>query len=229
MTLPLLTTPQYEIEVPSTKQKIKFRPFLVKEEKILLTAQESDEVADQVMAVKQILNNCIFDEIDVENLSYFDFEYIYLNVRAQSVSNVLEFKYTHTCGTEKDIAINLSDIKVKEFEGHEKNIMLNDDIGVKMCYPNISNLKLFDVIDDASTYDILQKSIELVYDKETVYEDFTEQEMHSFIDSMNKKQIEKLSNFFQTMPRLEHDIEYKCKGCKEDVKFTLRGLNDFFI
>ena len=99
MALPSLVTPEHEIEVPSTKQKVKIRPFLVKEEKILLTAQESDDNNDQIVAVKQILKNCILDEIDVENLSYFDFEFLYLNIRARSISNILEFTLTHDCDT----------------------------------------------------------------------------------------------------------------------------------
>jgi ABC-type branched-subunit amino acid transport system ATPase component len=106
--------------------------------------------------------------------------------------------------------------------------MINDDIGVKMKYPTISNLNLFEEINESSTYDILQQSIEYVYDAENIYDEFTEDEMKTFIESMDKTQIEKLSIFFETMPRLEQKIEYTCKGCKKKVEYTLRGLNDFF-
>ena len=228
MALPSLVTPEHEIEVPSTKQKVKIRPFLVKEEKILLTAQESDDNNDQIVAVKQILKNCILDEIDVENLSYFDFEFLYLNIRARSISNILEFTLTHDCDTSQEITIDLDTLKVKEFDNHEVNIMINDDVGIKMKYPTISNLNLFEQINESSTYDILQQSIEYVYDAENIYDEFTEDEMKTFIESMDKTQIEKLSTFFETMPRLENKIEYKCKGCKKRVEYTLRGLNDFF-
>ena len=228
MALPSLVTPEHEIEVPSTKQKVKIRPFLVKEEKILLTAQESDDNKDQIAAVKQILKNCILDEIDVENLSYFDFEFLYLNIRARSISNILEFDLRHDCDTSQEVIIDLDTLKIKEFDNHEINIMINDDIGVKMKYPTISNLNLFEEINESSTYDILQQSIEYVYDAENIYDEFTEDEMKTFIESMNKPQIEKLSTFFETMPKLEHKIEYKCKGCKKKVEYTLRGLNDFF-
>ena len=229
MALPLLVTPEYEMTLPSTKEKVKIRPFLVKEEKILLTAQQSEDKNDQIAAIKQILHNCILSDIDVENISYFDFEYLYLNIRGRSVGNILEFSFTHDCGTSHDIKLDLDTVEIKFIDGHETNIMVTDDIGVKMKYPTISKLNLFDDINEENMFEILENSIEYVYDQENVYDEFSSDEMKSFIESMNKTQIEKVADFFQTMPRLEHEVKYKCKGCKKNVNFTLRGLSNFFI
>ena len=177
MALPLLVTPEYEMTLPSTKEKVKIRPFLVKEEKILLTAQQSEDKDDQIAAVKQVLHNCILSDIDVEKISYFDFEYLYLNIRGRSVSNILEFSFTHDCGTSQDIKLDLDTVEIKFTDGHETNIMVTDDIGVKMKYPTISKLSLFDDINEENMFEVLENSIEYVYDQENVYDEFSSDEV----------------------------------------------------
>lgn len=230
MALPLLSTPEYDIEVPSTKETITIRPFLVKEEKILLTALEGGEEKEIVKSIKQVMKNCIVSDVEIDNLSFFDFEYIFLMMRSKSVGDVIELNLEHHCGETNKVSIDINTIQVQFSEDHSDTIKLNDDIGIKMKYPTISNTDMFtDANDINKVFEIMETSIDYVYDSETVYDEFTKEELKSFIESMDKDQLEKIMNFFNTMPSLEHPVEYTCTNCGEVQKYTLKGISDFFM
>ena len=230
MALPLLSTPEYDIEVPSTKETITIRPFLVKEEKILLTALEGGDEKEIVKSIKQVMKNCILSDVEIDNLSFFDFEYIFLMMRSKSVGDVIELNLEHHCGQMNKVSIDINSIQVQFSEDHSDTIKLNDDIGIKMKYPTISNTDMFtDTNDVNKVFEIMETSIEYVYDSETVYDEFTKEELKSFLESMDKDQLEKIMNFFNTMPSLEHEIEYTCTNCGEVQKYILRGISDFFM
>ena len=230
MALPLLSTPEYDIEVPSTKETITIRPFLVKEEKILLTALEGGDEKEIVKSIKQVMKNCILSDVEIDNLSFFDFEYIFLMMRSKSVGDVIELNLEHHCGQMNKVSIDINSIQVQFSEDHSDTIKLNDDISIKMKYPTISNTDMFtDTNDVNKVFEIMETSIDYVYDSETVYDEFTKEELKSFLESMDKDQLEKIMNFFNTMPRLEHEIEYTCTNCGEVQKYILRGISDFFM
>ena len=227
--LPSLSAPEFTTTIPSSGKKIKFRPFLVKEEKILYFALESGETEDMVSAIKNIFENCILSEFDVNNLAYFDFEYLFLMLRAKSVGETIDLKLKHDkdgCEHVNDISINIEDIKVHKEPNHTDKIMLNDDIGVKMKYPTIESLG---VLNDENTFDIIRDSIEYVYDQENVYDDFSKQDADNFLESLSKNQFELISEFFATMPKLRHEVKYKCKACKKTETVVLEGLQSFFM
>ncbi len=209
MALPKLNVPVYEAVLPSTEKVIKYRPFLVKEEKLLLTAQESGEEA-VLPAVKQIIKNCVQGEIDVDNLPIFDIEYVFLRLRAKSVGEEITLGLKpwgcpqndgELCKFTTEVSVNLEEIKCVKDKTHTSKIMLNNKIGIMMKYPDISHLKI---------------------------EGFTDKELDDFIDSLNTKQMEKIKNFFDTMPVLKHTVKYTCKTCDEEKETTLQGLQSFF-
>ena len=230
MALPLLTTPEYDIEVPSTKEIISIRPFLVKEEKVLLTALESGEEKEIIKSIKQVMKNCIQSDIKIDNLSFFDFEYIFLMLRSKSLGNTIELNLEHHCGQTNKVEIDVDDIQVVFSDDHTDKIQLSDEIGIKMKYPNISNTDMFtDDNDVDKVFQVMETCIDYVYDEEKVYDEFTKRELRSFIESMNKDQLEKIMDFFNTMPSLEHEVEYTCTNCGEVQKYVLKGISDFFM
>lgn len=226
--LPNLSTPEFTTTVPSTGKEIKFRPFLVKEEKILLFASESGDNADIISATKKIFENCILSDLEFSELSFFDFEYLFLMLRAKSVGETIDLKLKHNkngCEHINEITINIEDIKVETIPGHSDKFMLNDKYGVKMKYPTIEKSTDY---NEVNTFDIIRDSIDYVYDNETVYDDFTKDEAEAFLESLSKTQFEKIGNFFTTMPKLRHEIKYTCPACNEDEVLLLEGLSSFF-
>ena len=231
MSLPKLVTPEHTIELPSTGEKVNFRPFLVKEEKILLTALEAGENSDIVKAIKQVMTNCILSDLDVDNISFFDFEYLFLMLRSKSVGNGLDLTLLHNCedpGIENKVMVDLDTIKVKFPKEHTSKIMIDDVYGVKMKYPTIKDSEKYQNMSNENLLEILGDFIEFVYDKDNVYDEFTEKEMSDFVESMNKSQLENIMTFFNNMPSLKHDLTYTCKKCKETVTHKIEGLNSFF-
>ena len=231
MSLPKLVTPEHTIELPSTGEKVNFRPFLVKEEKILLTALEAGENSDIVKAIKQVMTNCILSDLDVDNISFFDFEYLFLMLRSKSVGNGLDLTLLHNCedpGIENKVMVDLDTIKVKFPKEHTSKIMIDDVYGVKMKYPTIKDSEKYQNMSNENLLEILGDFIEFVYDKNNVYDEFTEKEMSDFVESMNKSQLENIMTFFNNMPSLKHDLTYTCKKCKKTVTHKIAGLNSFF-
>ena len=229
MSLPKLNSPVYEAILPSTEKVIKFRPFLVKEEKVLLTAMEDGSQTALMNAIKTILKNCVQGKINVDRLPLFDIEYLFLKLRSKSVGEVSEIglKCTNTeCGGVNQISINMDEIEVNKPEGHNRKIMISDEIGVMMSYPVIKTAG----ITEEDGLEIVKDCIEMVFTEEETHErdSFTKKELDEFIDSMDTKQFGKIKEFFDTMPKLQHTINYKCEKCGEDREVTLQGLDSFF-
>ena len=236
MALPKLTTPTYELEIPSTDEKIKYRPFLVKEEKVLMIAMESKEQKQIVRAVKDIVSECTFNKVDITKLPMFDTEYIFLKIRSKSVGEVSKLKIL--CPDDKktyaDVEVNLDEVEVQVGDNHTNKIELNDDMGLIMTYPNIESFGEGGIqeIKPSNMLDVIGTCILQIYEKkgEKVYEakDQTKKELSEFIEQLNTKQFQKVQKFFDTMPRLKHTIKVKNPKTKKESKVTLSGLNDFF-
>jgi len=236
MALPILITPTYELEIPSTEEKIKYRPFLVKEEKILLIALESNENLDIVQAVKTIVDDCTFNKLDLGNLPMFDVEYIFLQIRAKSVGEVSKLKILcqDDMETYTDYEINLTDIEVEVIEGHTNKIELTDKMGIIMKYPTIDSFQSTGItsISSSNMLDVISSCILQIYDKkgEEVHyaKDQTVKELIDFIEQLSSQQFKDLQKFFDTMPRLKHTIMVENPKTKVKNKIELNGLNDFF-
>jgi len=236
MALPKLTTPTFELEVPSTDEKIKYRPFLVKEEKILLMAMESGENKDIVQAVKDIVSECTFNKLNLGTMPMFDVEYMFLNIRAKSVGEIS--KLNLLCPDDKktyaQTEINLTEVKVQVDDNHTNKIELSEDMGMIMTYPNIDSFTESGITTITATnmLDVIGTCILQIYEEkgEKVYEakDQTKKELTEFIESMNTKQFKLVQKFFDTMPKLKHEIKVKNPKTKKESKITLTGLNDFF-
>jgi len=236
MTLPKLTTPTYELELPSTDEKIKYRPFLVKEEKILMMAMESKNSTDIVQAVKDIVNECTFNKVNIDQMPMFDVEYIFLNVRAKSVGEVSKLKLL--CPDDKktyaDCEVNLTEVKVQVGDDHTNKIELGDGKGMIMKYPTISSFKDTGITNITATnmLEVISTCILQIFEEkgEKVYDpkDQTQKELTEFIEQLNTKQFREVQKFFDTMPKLKHEITIKNPKTKKESKITLTGLNDFF-
>jgi len=250
MGLPTIAVPQYTLKVPSSGKEIKYRPFLVKEEKILLIAMESENQQQIINATKTIIENCVYGDINVDNMPTFDLEYMFLQLRGKAKGEAIDLNYKcPKCESEIPVVINIETINVIKQDGHTDNIKLTDGLGVMMKYPNIQlQLDLEQQDENQSKIDTLFqtiiKCIDCIYDSENTYpaKDHTEKELIDFVESLTDNQFQKISNFFDTMPRLKHEIELNCTnkikgkgkgkenkicGYKEPV--VLEGLASFFV
>jgi len=236
MALPKLTTPTYELEIPSTDAKIKYRPFLVKEEKILMMAMESKSSADITQAVKDIVNECTFNKVKIDDMPMFDVEYIFLQIRAKSVGEISKLKLL--CPDDKetyaDVEVDLNEVKVQVGDNHTNKIDLGNDMGMIMKYPSIDSFSDSGIkdINPGNMLEVIGNCILQIYEKkgEKVYEtkDQTKKEVEEFIESLNTKQFKDVQQFFETMPKLKHEITITNPKTKKESKVTLTGLNDFF-
>jgi hypothetical protein len=236
MALPKLTTPTYELEVPSTDEKIKYRPFLVKEEKILLIAMESGEQESIVAAIKDIVTECTFGKVDLGSIPMFDIEYIFLQIRSKSVGEVSTLRLL--CPDDKETYVNvdvdLSEVAVHVDKGHNPKIELTKEMGMIMTYPSIDSLTGIDGVDinASNMLDVIGSCILQIYDKkgEEVFDakDQTKKELTEFVEQLNTKQFQEVQKFFDTMPKLRHTIEVENPKTKVKSKIVLQGLNDFF-
>ena len=228
MSLPKLNVSVYEAKLPSTNKVVKFRPFLVKEEKILLTAMEDGGQNTIMNAVKDIITNCVQNKIDVEKLPLFDIEYLFLKLRSKSIGEKTEIKLKCECDESAftEVEINMDEIEVFKPKGHNRKIMINDEVGVMMSYPVIST----GGVDEQDGMAITKNCIEMIFTGEETHErdSFSEKELDEFIESMDTKQFSKIKEFFDTMPKLQHTVKYKCVKCGEDKEITLQGLDSFF-
>jgi hypothetical protein len=224
------------LEIPSTDEKIQYRPFLVKEEKILLIALESGKNEDIINAMKEIVSECTFNKLDISVLPMFDIEYIFLNIRAKSVGEVSKLKIR--CPDDKktmaDVEIDLNSVNVEIGEGHTNKIELEEGTGLIMQYPTIDSFKQLGLqnITAKNMTDIISACILQIYEKngEKVYnaKDQTTKELSEFVEQMNTKQFQKVQKFFDTMPKLKKVIKVKNPKTKVESEVTLAGLNDFF-
>ena len=236
MALPKLTTPTYELEIPSTDEKIKYRPFLVKEEKILMMAMESKSSADITQAVKDIVMECTFNKVKIDDMPMFDVEYIFLNVRSKSVGEVSKLKLLcpDDGKTYADVEVNLSEVKVQVGDDHTNKIDLGNSMGMIMKYPTIDSFKESGIrdINPSNMLEVISTCILQIYEEDgkKVYDtkDQTKKEVTDWIEQLNSKQFKDVQNFFETMPKLKHEITIKNPKTKKESKIMLNGLNDFF-
>lgn len=233
MSLPTLNTPTYELVIPSTKKKVKYRPFVVKEEKVLLMALESEDDVQIANAIKDIITACVMTKgINVSDLASFDIEYLFLNIRGKSVGESIEMRILcpDDNETEVPIKINIDDIKVEFPEDHESQIQISEDLWVEMKYPGID---LFAVNEDTmdDTFSLIGKSVKKIYNEEDVWDESTTtpEEFVQFIEQMNSKQFAKLQKFFDSMPVLRHTIKVKNPKTKVNSNYTIQGLANFFV
>lgn len=232
MALPVLSSPEFITEIPSTKEKIKFRPFLVREEKILYMALEGKDNIEILNAVITVLNNCILTpNIDINKLATFDIEYLFLQLRGKSVGENIEIVLRHTdseCTESVNVSVNLDDIKVQG-EISDGKIMLTDDVGIKLKYPHAGDLsRLEKASEGQNVFDSVSYIVDYIYDKETVYNDYTTEEISEWLEQLNQEQFNKIVNFMNKMPKLSHTIEWACNACGKKETILLEGLQSFF-
>jgi len=241
MPLPKIATPTYELELPSTGKTIKYRPFLVKEEKVLILALESQDVKQITLAIKSVLKDCIITKgIKVEDLPSFDIEYIFLNVRGKSVGEAIDLVVTCSDDgtTEVPVKVYVDEVKVQKDPEHSTEIKIDDEIVIKMKYPSleqfIKNNFDFTTQESVSTieksFDIISSCIESIFTAEEAWAaaDCTKKELVEFIESMNADQFKKIENFFETMPKLSHTFKVTNPNTKVENTVTLEGLTSFF-
>ena len=240
MILPKLNTITYSLKLPSNDKEITFRPFTVEEEKILLMAQESNDNADILRAMRQIINNCVQTEIDVSKMPTFDIEYFFLNIRAKSTGEEIELMVKHpnnlnnnytTCEHRENVKINIEEIKVHKPKKAVDKFQLDDNISIKMKYPNIEALATNNTNDFDVFVKLIANCIESIYDKENTYQadDVSEKELISFVYSMNQKQVSMVQEFFNNIPILKHTINYVCSACGCKEKIEIEGFQNFFL
>ena len=238
MPLPKIATPTYELVLPSSDRKIKYRPFLVKEEKILIIAMESEDQKQITNAIKSVINNCILTRgIKVDKLSTFDIEYLFLNIRGKSVGENVEVIVTcpDDNETEVSVVIPLDEIKIKKDPDHNRDIKLDDSLVMRMRYPSLSefvktNFDLDDEITVDQSFDLIISCIEQVYNEEESWNasDCTKKEMTEFLEQLSSKQFKEVEKFFDTMPKLSHTIKVTNPKTKVKNEVLLEGLSSFF-
>ena len=238
MPLPKIATPTYELVIPSSQKKIKFRPFLVKEEKVLILAMESEDTNQIANAVKNVISSCILSRgIKVEKLSTFDIEYLFLNIRGKSVGEQIEVMVT--CPDDKKTkvptSINIDSIKVKIDDKHSKDIVLDDQYTLRMKYPSLSefiknNFANIDDINVDDTFELIASCIEQVYSEEESFaaSDCTKKELSQFLEQLNSSQFKMIETFFDTMPKLSHTVKVTNPNTGVENEIILEGLQSFF-
>lgn len=228
MPLPKLETPTYTLQIPSTKETIEFRPFLVKEEKILIQAQEGGDEKDIIRAIKNIVRVCTFEKINVDELTTYDLEYIFLQLRARSIGETVEFKLKCLeCEKYNTITLDITKAEVvfPQIEV-DKKISLSESVGVILKHISVKDID----IESNNITSLLIASIDSIYDDETVYpaKDCTKKELEEFVDSLSHSNLEKIQEFVQNQPKLKQTIRYKCEHCGHENEIVLSGLADFF-
>ena len=247
MGLPKIAVPEYSLILPSTGKEYKYRPFLVKEEKLLLIAMESEDQQQIIDATITIIKSCIVGDLNIDDLPMFDIEYIFLQLRGKAKGEVIDLNYKcPKCNGQIPISINIETIEIEKKDGHNTKVELTDNLGMVMKYPNIAiQKKLVDIQEESTNiegmFDTIIHCIDYIYDAESTYpaKDHTTKELTEFLESLNDTQFQKVSKFFETAPSLKHDIELHCKNktkgketkgkvCNYKEKVTLEGLASFF-
>ena len=240
MPLPKIATPSYELELPSTGQTITYRPFLVKEEKLLVIALESEDTKQITNAIKAVIRACVLTKgVKVETLPTFDIEYLFLNIRGKSVGEDLDVKLIcpDDNETEVDVSISLDEIKVQKPEGHSNQIKLDNNLLMELKYPSLNEFikNNFDPNDTSKnpmdqSFDLIGSCINKIYNEDEVWvaADCSKKEINDFLDSMNSNQFKEVEKFFETMPKLSHTLKVKNPKTKVESDVVLEGLASFF-
>jgi hypothetical protein len=231
MPLPKIDTPVFQLNIPSMQKEMTFRPFLVKEEKILLMGQQGTSAGDMIFAIKQVINNCCLEQLDIEDLASFDLEYLFIKLRARSVDNMVKLRYKDNEDDKLyDFEINLDEIEVEFNANIDKKIQITDKIGMIMKYPNVSAAERLAGIEDQQELvsKLLLECIETIYDENAVYpvNEYSEQEITEFVDSIDARSFKKVEEFFENMPKLQHTITYT-NELGHERNITLNSVQDF--
>ena len=238
MPLPTIATPTYELELPSTGKKIKYRPFLVKEEKLLVLALETESTKDISNAIKTVLKNCIQTRgVKVDNLPTFDIEYLFLNIRGKSVGEEVEVNLISPDDevTEVPVTISIDDIKIQKSEEHTNKVKLDNDLVMEMKYPSLeqfikSNFDFSEEVSMEQSFDLIASCIDKIDNEEEVWStaDCTKKEVKEFLEQMNSMQFKEIEKFFETMPKLSHSVTFTNPKTEVESTVVLEGLSSFF-
>lgn len=242
MALPKLDVPIYETKLISTGETVRFRPFLVKEQKLFLMASQSDDIKDVTNTIKQVINNCVVSDINIETLPTFDLEKLFMKIRAHSVGESVNLKYTcnnkrtnsegeeKPCGGIVEFNVNILEMEPQYGEGHDKKIELTKNMGVVMKYPTFKMLEKLNSKKDVDLLSVFTACIDYIYDKDDIYyaKDTSESELIEFVESMQPQDLEKIQKFFATMPKYTKDFEFKCPKCGYQESITVEGIENFF-
>jgi hypothetical protein len=241
--LPKLDIPIYETQLISNGQTVRYRPFLVKEQKLFLMAAESDDPKDTINAIKQVLRNCVLDDIDIENMATFDIEYLFLQLRARSIGEVVNLRFNcnntvtekgeeQKCGNLVKIDVNVLDVNPIKSENHTNKVQITEKIGVVLKYPTFGSIDFagLDTQDMQQILNVIVSCIDFIYDDEQVYyaKDTKKEELVEFIENMKQTDLEKISSFFTSLPKLKKEIHFHCDKCNYEEEITLEGVQSFF-
>lgn len=242
--LPKLDVPIYEVTLISTGKTVRIRPFLVKEQKLFLMASESEDQKETVNVIRQVLKNCILDEIDVDGLPTFDLEWLFINLRARSVEEVVELRYRcnnklkdehgeeKSCGGAVEFDLNLLEITPTKNPEHTNKIQLTDNLGVCLKYPTFEMIQKYETMDENDVMmNVLVDCIDYIYDKDSVYyaKDTTKEELIDFVDNLQQVHLEKIKKFFDTLPEIKKDVHFKCPKCGYEEDIEIKGMQNFFV
>jgi len=238
MAIPIVATPTYELKLPSSGKKIKYRPFLVKEEKVLLLAMETKDPTQIQSTTKTVNSDCTFGAVDVETCPPFDLEYIVLQLRIKSVGEKISpnFKCSE-CQTQNSVDIDLTKVGVVHTTDHSNTIKLTDQLGVIMRYPTIEDTVGMEGMDEKDTgkntersMNLIASCIEVIFDKDKTYKtkDFSREEVIDFIENLSQGMFQKIAKFFQDIPAIKQEVTFTCSKCNHENHYTLRGMQDFF-
>lgn len=240
MALPKISYPTFDVHLTSLNKKVKFRPFLVKEEKLLLMAKEAEDLPSLLETVKQIINNCCLDEtVDIENLPLFDLEMIFIHLRLRSVGETLELTYkcenvveNERCGNSMMFDVDLNTVEVVVPENHSNKVMISEEIGMVLKYPSINiSTSIANKVDGLENIlDLIYEHLDYVFDEDSKYESgtFTKEEFYDFLGSLSLDQLEVFKNFFSTLPYVQTSKEVTCNKCSFNHTIVVRGIDDFF-
>ena len=237
MALPIQSAPKYTISLPSDGKEVKFRPFLVKEQKLLMLAQEENDEGKTMEAIKDLIRTVTFQEVEPATLPIIDMEYLFLKIRAKSVGETANIKLTcndASCPDESrgtgETVVNIDEVEVVGDEP-EMKIMINDEIGIEFRYPTVGDMGGVEQLDQGSqTVEVIKKSIKSIYTEEDDFlaKDTSDKELTEFVENLTVQQLEKLGCFFQSLPRLQKDVSAKCNTCGKPIEKVLIGLQNFF-
>ena len=243
MALPKIDVPIFEVKLFSTDKKVKFRPFTVKEEKLFLIASESDDPQSTITTIKQVLNNCILDDVDLDSLPLFDIELLFLNLRARSIGEIVALNYKcnnniveedgreHKCGNQVGIELDVLTVVPEVDANHSNKIEINSKLGIVMKYPKMNIIKDSSGKEDIdSVIDMIAGCIDYIYDENNLYyaKDSTKEELVEFLETLQSKDLENIKQFFDTMPKMKKTLDFKCNKCGYEEKIDVEGIQNFF-
>ena len=245
MALPKVSTPTYELTIPSSGEKVTYRPFLVKEEKTLLMAMETKDTKAMTKAMQDIITSCTDGEVDPKELAPYDLEFFFLQLRGRSIGEIIEVKsprppnFTNCCkeaeeGDVCELSINIDDIKVDTSKIKPSNIEITKTIGIKMMFPQMDTVQKYQIeghiMDSGDVFKLITDCVDYIWDGDDIFKakDHSKKELTDFIDSLSSGQFEKIRDFFESMPRLSHDVDWKCPRCEKSKTLVLTGVDSFF-